>query len=176
MSKLSPTGQKDKNGQNRGVQDGFKKEYCEEVQKYIDTCTDTEGSFVSFVGDKGTGYQRTIEVQLPTLEGFGEYLRNKYPGTKTTTAHIWNWEQKYPYFLEATTLIRNEQAKRLMNGTLSGKYEKGMAQLILRSQSRHYNAPEKQEHTGKDGGAIQTESKLSASQIDEILDVLNKAK
>lgn len=39
-----------------------------------------------------------------------------------------------------------------------------------------YHSPIKQEHTGKNGGAIQTESNLSPEQVDTILGVLNEAK
>lgn len=154
----------------------YKEEYIDDVDLYIESCEDEEGTFTTFQGEKGTGYQRTIEVNLPTLEGFARFLRNKYPGTKTTTTHIWNWEENHPELLEATTRIRNIQAERLMNGTLSGKYEKSMAQLILRSQSRHYQPIEKSELSGKDGGAIKTESNLSDNQLTQILDILNQGK
>lgn len=153
----------------------YKPEYIDEVDVYIESCKDEEKVFQNMSG-KSNGYQRRVQVTLPTLEGFAKFLRNKYPGTKTTTTHIWNWEENHPEFLESTTRIRNEQAERLMNGTLTGDYEKSMAQLILRSQSRHYQPVEKNELTGKDGGAIKTESNLSDDQITQILDILNSGK
>ena len=159
-----------------GQPTNYDDKFVEEVDLYLESCNDTEDSFVTFSGEKGDGYQRTIEVNLPTLEGFAEWIRGKYENVKCTTSSIWNWENSHPEFLEATTRIRNVQAMKLMNGTLSGKYEKSMAQLILRSQSRHYQPIEKSEVSGKDGGAIQTESNLSPEQVNTILGVLNEAK
>jgi hypothetical protein len=153
----------------------YKEVYIDEVDLYIQSCEDKEYDYITFQGSKGIGKEKKTKVHLPTLEGFGEYLRNKYPGTRTTTTHIWNWEEEHPEFLEATTRIRNAQAIKLMNGTLSGDYEKSMAQLILRSQSRHYQPIDKQEHSGKDGGAIEVNN-ISNGQLDEIITILNQNK
>ena len=160
-----------------GAPSYYEDKYCDDVDEYLESCDDLDGSFITFEGDKGTGYQRKVDVDLPSQEGFAEFLRNKYEKSrKYNVGTFWNWEEKYPEFLQATTRIRTVQAIKLMNGTLSGKYEKGMAMMILKSQSRHYQPTDKAEISGPGGGAIKTESSMSDDQINKILDVLNESK
>jgi hypothetical protein len=104
----------------------YDRKYIKEVDKYLETRKDTVFKFVKTDGNKTTGYERLIDVKLPTIEGFALYL-------DITKKTLYNWRDKHPKFLHSLEKITKEQQKRLLDKGLSGQYNPTIAKLILSS-------------------------------------------
>ena len=71
-------------------------------------------------------YDHKLKVRLPTVEGFARYV-------DISKKTLYEYEAKYPMFLNALDKIRIEQKERLLNMGLSGEYNSTIAKLILSS-------------------------------------------
>lgn len=98
--------------------------FIHKAQDYLDDCQDTEDEFHKTRGEKSDSYDRIVEVNLPTIEGFALYL-----GVNKTT--LYEWEKIHPDFSNALDKIRIEQHKRLVNHGLAGDYNPVITKLIL---------------------------------------------
>ncbi len=78
-----------------------------QARKYLVSCKDT-----------------VKEVNLPTAEGLALYL-----GVSRKT--LYNWADEHDEFLHILDTLNAEQAKRLINNGLSGKYNSNIAKLVL---------------------------------------------
>lgn len=63
-------------------------------------------------------------VNLPTAEGLALHLG-------VSRRVLYDWADKYDEFLHILDELNSEQAKRLINNGLSGKYNSNIAKLVL---------------------------------------------
>ncbi len=116
------------------------------VQQYLQTCIDEVKQVIIGESEKFTSYKEKTVVRLPTIEGLAQFL-----GCHKDT--IYEWEKKHPEFSDSLSALRNEQAKRLIDGGLGGDYNPMIAKLILGKHG--YADKTETELTGKDGGPLQ---------------------
>ena len=101
------------------------------------------------------------KVNLPSVEGFALWLQ-------VSDDTLYEWAKTNDYFSDTLAIIKREQKSRLVNSGLAGTYNSTIAKLML---SSNHGMVEKtaSELTGKDGGPIQTESKLSDDEYNRII-------
>lgn len=122
--------------------------FIKTVDKYLKETQDvyTEFHKIRSNSDKSAdGYDRLVEVKLPTVEDFASYINV----SKNT---LYEWAKLYPEFQDALEKIVLEQRKRLERGGLSGDYNSTIAKLIL---SANHGLREKSDVTS-DGKALPT--------------------
>lgn len=78
-----------------------------QAKDYINSCKDSDKT-----------------VNLPTAEGLALYLG-------VSRRVLYDWADKYEAFLHILDELNSEQAKRLINNGLSGKYNSNIAKLVL---------------------------------------------
>lgn len=129
------------------------------TQNYINSCVDEVEDYVKSDTVSGTGYQRVIKVNLPSLVGLALYL-----DISEDTVHEWN--KIHPEFSEYTRKILAMQKKVLIDSGLSGDYNQKIAGLLLGQHGIH----EKSEVGGIGGGAIKVEQhSIIENLLDEII-------
>jgi hypothetical protein len=104
----------------------YKESYVQMVDFYLKTCTDEEIKRTKTDGDKSTTYEFGIKVNLPTIEGFADFI-------KIARSSVYLWEKEYPEFKIALDAIRSAQKQRLINNGLAGVYSPVITKLILSS-------------------------------------------
>lgn len=107
----------------------YDRKFIAKADEYLKECHDKVYRFQKAMG-KTDGFERRVDVNLPTIEGFAVYL-----GVNKTTLYEWaKKHNKHPYdFSNALYRIKDEQRKRLTNKGLSGEYNPLIAKLILSS-------------------------------------------
>lgn len=111
-------------GKKVGRPTKYLKKYTTEAYKYLDRCKDIEDEFWKTRGEKSDSYERTLTVQLPTIEGLALCL-------KVAVSTIYLWAKDHPEFSEALGTIKAKQKERLIEKGLSGDYSPVIAKLIL---------------------------------------------
>lgn len=79
------------------------------------------------------GYFQTVgreQTQLPTIEGFAEYL-----GIATDT--VWRWSKKYKDFSDTVKKVVEKQKKQLMDDGMYGGKEVNAAMAIFLLKANH---------------------------------------
>ena len=107
-----------------GAPTKYKIEFIEKVDEYLKECEDNITDYKKSSSSTGESYQRIVEVNLPTLEGFSSFI-------DVSVDSLDRWGKKYPKFCGALRKIRAEQKKRLLDKGLSGDYNPVIAKLIL---------------------------------------------
>lgn len=102
----------------------YRQEFVAEVAKYLAKCKDEETEFHKTRGEKSDSYERVLKVNLPSIEGFAEYLRV----SKDT---LYEWKKLYQDFSDALDEILVKQHNALVSGGLSGNYSPVIAKLLL---------------------------------------------
>lgn len=121
--------------QKGGRKTDYLPSFCDEADIYIAKCQDSFEEFHKTRGDKSDTYERSINVELPTIEGFSQHLH-------CSRDVIYDWVELYPDFQQAIDRIKAEQKKRLLNKGLGGGYNSTIAKLVL---SANHNMHEKTE-------------------------------
>lgn len=85
---------------------------------YNEQIPDRAREYIAFCKDTNR------DVNLPTAEGLALYL-----GVVRRT--IYYWAEEHEEFLHILDELNSEQAKRLINNGLSGKYNSNIAKLVL---------------------------------------------
>jgi hypothetical protein len=111
----------------------------DKADEYLDTCKDKEEMVVKSQSNSGTSYERVIRVNLPSHEGFADYL-------DVATSSLYLWAEKYSDFSEALERIKRKQLLALAKGGLSGDYNSTIAKLIL---SSNHGMTERKDLTSK---------------------------
>jgi len=104
----------------------YKKEYITKVDEYLESRQDEVFEFHKTRGVKSDGYDRKVNVKLPTIEGFAIFIN-------VSKKTLYNWRDENPKFLHALEKIEVEQKRRLLDSGLSGDYNSTIAKLILSS-------------------------------------------
>ncbi len=97
-----------------------------QTKEYVAGCIDEEAEFHKTRGVASDSYERTIRVNLPTLEGLAVHLK-----VHRDTIHAWSRTHKL--FSDELEHLKAEQARRLIAGGLSGTYNTVIAKLLLAS-------------------------------------------
>tara|TARA_R110000868_G_scaffold355584_1_gene617122 strand:- start:557 stop:1006 length:450 start_codon:yes stop_codon:yes gene_type:complete len=98
--------------------------YIKKVDEYLETCKDTVKTFHKTRGEKSDSYDRILQVNIPTKEGFADFIGK-------TMSSIWCWEEEYPDFGKAVQKILRVQKDRLIKKSLSGEYNPRMSEFLL---------------------------------------------
>ena len=95
------------------------KKTIEVSEKYLASCVDEERVI-------GEGRAATVlrDVHIPTAEGLALAL-------DVSRDTLYDWAQKYPAFADILGKMNKEQAKRLIDNGLAGKYNATIAKLVL---------------------------------------------
>lgn len=94
------------------------------VDEYLTTCKDIVTIFHKTRGEKSDSYDRILKVNLPTKEGYAQYIGK-------TMSSIWCWEEEYPDFKRAMQKILTAQKEVLVKKSLSGEYNARMSEFLL---------------------------------------------
>lgn len=134
---------------------------------YLDSCKD------DWSDDRGyRPYEKLIAAKLPSIEGLALHL-----SVHRDTLYSWesqaNWDQPESLFCQFSDIlaqVRNQQAVRLIDGGLTGKYNSTIAKLLLSSK---HDYVEKSDLTS--GGKSITPSAESSALAEQVLNkFLNK--
>ncbi len=98
--------------------------YIKKIDEYLATCKDKVKTFHKTRGEKSDSYDRILEVNLPTKEGFSAYI-GKYSSLVTA------WEEQQPTFAKAMQKIKAAQKEALIKKSLSGEYNARMSEFLL---------------------------------------------
>lgn len=115
---------KEKRGVGRPTE--YREEFCERVHEYLKGCNDSYEEYHKTRGNTSDTYERTLNVELPTICGFALFLGFGEPT-------IYEWVKEHPEFQKSLELIKTWQKKRLLNGGLGNKYNATIGKLILSS-------------------------------------------
>lgn len=107
-----------------GRPEEYQEEYVLKVDEYLATCIDEDINYVTLDSAKATGYQKRVNVKLPSYEGFAKFL-----GVSRTS--LAEWREKHKSFSVALERISAEQKQRLFEKGLSGDYNPTIAKLGL---------------------------------------------
>lgn len=118
----------------------YKKNFVYEVDKYLAFCVDEEKEFHKTRGTNSNTYERIVNVNLPMIEGFAEYLG-------VSKKSLYEWEGLYPEFSHALDKIRLANHNALIRGSLSGTYNPVIGKLML---SHNHGYKEKTDVTTND--------------------------
>ncbi len=122
------------------------------AREYLPHCKDEYERIVrdySVANTENPPFERVkyeLTICLPSVAGLARWLR-----VSRETIYAWSGENRV--FSDIYQDVMAEQEQRLLNNGLSGKYQPIITKLLL---TKH-GYSDKQELTGKDGGAIQVE-------------------
>ncbi len=103
----------------------YTKDIILKVQKYIDSCEDTEINQTVGMSAKGTElFKSKLIVNMPTIEGLAYEI-------KVNKDTIYEWAKEYKEFSDVIDDLRAKQAKFLINKGLSGDYNPTIAKVLL---------------------------------------------
>lgn len=111
------------------------------AEEYLQTCIDEEYSRIKSEGDKSVSYDNHVRVKLPSIEGLSLFL-------DVTRDTVHEWKKIHPNFSYIVNKILAEQAKRLIEGGMSGVYNASIAKLLLTKHGYVDKVEEKQELSG----------------------------
>jgi hypothetical protein len=91
------------------------------TKEYIDSCEDEVTSIKN-----GDGYKSKIKVKLPTIEGLCLAI-----DIRKETLFQWEKEDDKKEFSDLIDNLRQKQADRLINNSISGDYNPTIAKVLL---------------------------------------------
>lgn len=102
----------------------YNPKYVKMVDEYLLTCTEGEKEFHKTRSDNSNTYERILHVNLPKIEGFSQYIN-------TSKTILYEWEKKYPEFMNALDKIREVQHNMLIDGGISNRFNPAITKLML---------------------------------------------
>lgn len=102
----------------------YKEEYVDKVDEYLLLCTDEVEEYHKTRGEKSDTYERLVNVKLPKIEGFAQFL-------DVDKTSLYEWEKKHKTFSHALNKIRTAQHNRLVDNGLAGVYSPVITKLML---------------------------------------------
>ena len=113
----------------------YKPEYVDRVDDYLAECRVWWDEFHKTRGEKSDSYERIINVKLPMIEGFAEYL----DVSKNT---LYDWAKEHKMFSDALDRIRTKQHNMLAQYGAAGTLNPTITKLML---SNNHGYAEKSE-------------------------------
>jgi hypothetical protein len=145
----------------RGRPTKYRKEHCQAILDFFNKpATKTvKQTWISKAGIKEADVE--VAIPLPTIEGFALSIG-------TSKQSVITWTEQHPEFLDAYTRAKTAQKEILIQNALAGRYVEGFAKFVAINCTDMVDK-QTQEHTGKDGGPIET--KVVNLTDDELLNI-----
>ena len=110
------------------------------VDEYLAECTVWWDEFHKTRGEKSDTYERVINVKLPMIDGFAEYI----DVNKTT---LYEWAKEHKEFSNSLDKIIRQQHNMLAQGGVAGYFNPVITKLML---SNNHGYKEKSDVTTND--------------------------
>ena len=143
-------------GNTGGRPTKYSPEMIQIAKDYLDECVDEETQRVRTDGDKSITYELGINAKIPTVAGLSLKL-----GVARDT--VYEYAKANKEFSDALEVILAAQESKLIENSISGKYNSAIAKLLLVK----HGYVERQEITGKDGVAFMPEPLLGGKSNGE---------
>lgn len=86
-------------------------------------------------------------------------------GVAEKTVYNWANEKGNEDFLQTLGIIASAQHRKALSGGITGEFNSAITKLLLHNHG--YTEKTSNEHTGADGGAIETSNEIKVTFIDE---------
>lgn len=137
----------------------YKKQYCEEIIRFFDI-PQTKLQKVTHVTASGvTEFNKEVPENLPTIIGFARKI-----GVLSET--LKEWAEKYEEFSVSYKKALELEKEFLIQNALKGFYQPNIFQFIASNLTDMRNK-ETKEHTGADGGPVETKITVEFIQSDK---------
>ena len=137
----------------------YKKQYCEEIIRFFDVPRTTSKKVTHVTKAGVTTFDKTIPQELPTLIAFA----HKIGVTRTT---LYQWAEDHPEFSYSLKKAVELSEDFLTKNGLEGFYQPNIFQLVATNYTSMKNK-ETKEHTGADGGPVETKITVEFIQSDK---------
>lgn len=144
-------------GNEGGRPTKYSPEMVQLAYEYLKECVDEETERIKSEGDRSTTYQLGINAKIPTVAGLALKL-------KVSKETIYQWKKENKEFSDALEAILTEQERKLIDNSISGKYNPLIAKLLLVK----HGYVDRQELTGKDGEKL-IENEMSYERAKAII-------
>lgn len=98
--------------------------YIPMTKEYIDLCEDEVTEFHKTRGEKSDGYDRIINVKIPTIEGLAGHIN-------IARSTIYLWKEEHKDFSDIIDELLEKQSNMLISNGLSGNYNPTIAKVLL---------------------------------------------
>jgi hypothetical protein len=126
----------------------YKKQYCEEIIRFFDVPQTKIKKVTQITASGVTEFNKEVPENLPTIIGFARKI-----GVLSET--LKEWADKYEEFSVSYRKALELEKEFLIQNGLKGFYQPNIFQFIASNLTDMKNK-ETKEHTGADGGPIQT--------------------
>ena len=126
----------------------YKKQYCEEIIRFFDVPQTKIQKVTQITASGVTEFNKEVPENLPTIIGFARKI-----GVLSET--LKEWADKYEEFSVSYRKALELEKEFLIQNGLKGFYQPNIFQFIASNLTDMKNK-ETKEHTGADGGPIQT--------------------
>ena len=126
----------------------YKKQYCEEIIRFFDVPQTKIQKVTQITASGVTEFNKEVPENLPTIIGFARKI-----GVLSET--LKEWADKYEEFSVSYRKALEIEKEFLIQNGLKGFYQPNIFQFIASNLTDMRNK-ETKEHTGADGGPIQT--------------------
>ena len=116
-------------------------EMVDKVDEYLAECKIWWDEFHKTRGEKSDTYERVLNVKLPMVEGFAEYI-------DVSKRTLYNWAEKHEEFMHALDRISRQQHNMLAEGGIAGYFSPVITKLML-SNNHGYTEKSNVDHTTK---------------------------
>lgn len=109
--------------------DEYVKQCKDDYKEYVLNTTSTEKDYQGAIStETKTTKVNKLKVKLPTIEGLAKFI-----DVNRSTIYEWAKQKEYFKFSDTLQRLKEEQAERVINMTMSGDYNPTIAKLLLAS-------------------------------------------
>jgi len=137
----------------------YKKQYCEEIIRFFDVPQTKIQKVTQITASGVTEFHKEVPENLPTIIGFARKI-----GVLSET--LKEWADKYEEFSVSYRKALELEKEFLIQNGLKGFYQPNIFQFIASNLTDMKNK-ETKEHTGADGGPVQTKITVEFIQSDK---------
>ena len=137
----------------------YKKQYCEEIIRFFDVPQTKIKKVTQITASGVTEFNKEVPENLPTIIGFARKI-----GVLSET--LKEWADKYEEFSVSYRKALELEKEFLIQNGLKGFYQPNIFQFIASNLTDMKNK-ETKEHTGADGGPVQTKITVEFIQSDK---------
>jgi len=137
----------------------YKKQYCEEIIRFFDVPQTKIQKVTKITASGVTEFHKEVPENLPTIIGFARKI-----GVLSET--LKEWADKYEEFSVSYRKALELEKEFLIQNGLKGFYQPNIFQFIASNLTDMKNK-ETKEHTGADGGPVQTKITVEFIQSDK---------
>lgn len=137
----------------------YKKQYCEEIIRFFDVPQTKIQKVTQITASGVTEFNKEVPENLPTIIGFARKI-----GVLSET--LKEWADKYEEFSVSYRKALELEKEFLIQNGLKGFYQPNIFQFIASNLTDMRNK-ETKEHTGADGGPVETKITVEFIQSDK---------